>query len=54
MFLSDLENEYRIAQSEFGFCDEHLRELAANSIEASFLPPDQKLAALHRIEKESE
>jgi adenosine deaminase/aminodeoxyfutalosine deaminase len=52
MFLSDLESEYRLAQNEFGFNDEHLRELAANSIEASFLPAEQKVAALHRIEKE--
>ena len=53
MFLSDLEGEYQLAQNEFGFNDEHLRELAANSIEASFLPAEQKVAALHRIEKES-
>ena len=51
MFSSDLEGEYRLAQNEFGFNNEHLRELAANSIEASFLPPEQKVAALHRIEK---
>jgi len=52
MFLSDLESEYQLAQNEFGFSDEHLRELAANSIEASFLPAEQKVAMLHRIEKE--
>jgi adenosine deaminase/aminodeoxyfutalosine deaminase len=52
MFQSDLENEYQVAQNEFGFSSEHLRELAANSIEASFLPAEQKVAALHRIEKE--
>jgi aminodeoxyfutalosine deaminase len=51
MFLSDLESEYQLAQNEFGFSQEHLRELAANSIEASFLPPEEKVAALHRIEK---
>jgi aminodeoxyfutalosine deaminase len=51
MFESDLESEYRLAQSEFGFNDEHLREVAANSIEASFLPAEQKVALLHRIEK---
>lgn len=51
MFQSDLENEYQVAQNEFGFSSEHLRELAANSIEASFLPAEQKVAALHRIEK---
>jgi aminodeoxyfutalosine deaminase len=52
MFESDLESEYRLAQNEFGFSNEHLRELAANSIEASFLPAEQKIASLHRIEKE--
>ncbi|MBB6146934.1 adenosine deaminase/aminodeoxyfutalosine deaminase [Silvibacterium bohemicum] len=51
MFLSYLEDEYRIAQNEFGFSDEHLRELAANSIEASFLPAEQKIEYLRRIEK---
>lgn len=51
MFGSDLEDEYRIAQDDFGFSKEHLRELAANSIEASFLPPDRKVDLLHQIEK---
>ncbi|MBV8631190.1 MAG: adenosine deaminase [Silvibacterium sp.] len=50
MFGSDLVNEYRIAQDDFGFSNEHLRELAANSIEASFLPPDRKVDLLHHIE----
>ncbi|HEX3472194.1 MAG TPA: adenosine deaminase [Silvibacterium sp.] len=51
MFLSDLESEYRLAQDEFGFTNEHLRELAANSIEASFLPAERKVDLLRRIEK---
>jgi aminodeoxyfutalosine deaminase len=51
MFGSDLEGEYRIAQDEFGFTSEHLRELAANSIEASFMPPDRKVELLHQIEQ---
>ncbi len=51
MFESDLESEYRIAQNDFAFSDEHLRELAANSIEASFLPPERKVQLLHQIEK---
>ncbi|HTD56079.1 MAG TPA: adenosine deaminase [Silvibacterium sp.] len=51
MFGSDLENEYRIAQDDFGFSNDHLRELAANSIEASFLPPARKVELLHQIEK---
>ena len=50
MFESDLENEYRIAYLEFGFSAEHLRELAANSIEASFLPAERKVALLRRID----
>jgi aminodeoxyfutalosine deaminase len=53
MFLSDLEGEYQLAQDEFGFTDEHLRELAANSIEASFLPADRKVDLLRQIEKTS-
>jgi aminodeoxyfutalosine deaminase len=51
MFESDLEHEYALAQDEFNFTEEHLRELAANSIEASFLPPERKVALLHRIER---
>ncbi len=50
MFESDLESEYLLAQREFGFTVEHLRELAANSFEASFLPPDEKVKYLHRID----
>jgi aminodeoxyfutalosine deaminase len=51
MFESDLQNEYRLAQDAFGFTAEHLRELAANSIEASFLPALRKVALLHQIEQ---
>jgi aminodeoxyfutalosine deaminase len=50
MFGSNLEEEYRLAQSDFAFSNEHLRELAANSIEASFLPPQRKIDLLHQIE----
>jgi len=50
MFESDLENEYLLAQREFGFSVEHLRELAANSFEASFLPPEEKVKYLRRID----
>jgi len=28
-----------------------MRELAANSVEASFLPPERKLALLERVER---
>jgi adenosine deaminase/aminodeoxyfutalosine deaminase len=51
LFGSDLLGEYRIAEHEFQFTLEQLRELAANSIEASFLPPDRKVALLHAIEE---
>lgn len=50
MFGSDLEGEYRLAEEKFEFTEEHLRELAANSIEASFLSPEQKIRWLHQIE----
>jgi adenosine deaminase/aminodeoxyfutalosine deaminase len=50
MFESDLEAEYLLAQREFGFSKEHLRELAANSFEASFLPPEEKVKYLHRLD----
>lgn len=51
MFLSDLEDEYQLARDEFSFTAEHLRELAANSIEASFLPAERKVDLLRQIEK---
>jgi aminodeoxyfutalosine deaminase len=51
MFQSDLQDEYRLAHDSFGFTGEHLRELAANSIEASFLPATRKIALLHQIEQ---
>ena len=50
LFGSTLENEYRLGQEHFGFTREHLRELAANSIEASFLPGEEKVSLLRRIE----
>ncbi len=50
LFGSDLEGEYRIAVREFDFTREQLRELAANSIEASFLPPERKVSLLHQLE----
>ncbi len=51
MFSSDLEGEYRLAHEVFGFTEEHLRELAANSVEASFLPATRKVELLHQIEQ---
>jgi len=50
LFGSDLESEYRIAKDYFEFTGERLRELAANSIEASFLPAERKVEILRGIE----
>lgn len=46
LFGTTLAREYQLAQDTFGFTDEHLRELARNSIEASFLPAEKKLELL--------
>ncbi len=46
MFGTLLAREYQIAQDVFGFTNDHLRELARNSFEASFLPPERKLEFL--------
>jgi aminodeoxyfutalosine deaminase len=46
LFGTTLAREYQLAQETFGFTDEHLRELARNSFEASFLPADKKLELL--------
>lgn len=50
MFGTTLTREYELAQSEFGFTDEHLRELARNSFEASFLPAEKKVAFLNFLD----
>jgi aminodeoxyfutalosine deaminase len=47
MFATSLSREYQLAQEAFGFTDEHLRELARNSFEASFLPAEKKLEFLN-------
>jgi adenosine deaminase/aminodeoxyfutalosine deaminase len=47
MFRTSLSREYQLAQQLFGFNDEHLRELARNSFEASFLPAEKKLTFLN-------
>jgi aminodeoxyfutalosine deaminase len=47
MFGTSLNREYQLAQETFGFTDEHLRELARNSFEASFLPAEKKLGFLN-------
>jgi aminodeoxyfutalosine deaminase len=51
LFGSDLCAEYYLAHTEFHLTLEHLRELAGNSIEASFLPPGKKLELLQRVEQ---
>lgn len=50
MFHTSLNQEYQLAQDTFGFTDEHLRELARNSFEASFLPAEQKLRFLNLLD----
>jgi adenosine deaminase/aminodeoxyfutalosine deaminase len=50
MFQTSLNKEYEIARQEFEFSDEQLRELARNSIEASFLPVEKKLKFLSQID----
>lgn len=49
MFATDLLGEFRIAHDEFELNLEQLREIASNSIEASFLPPERKIALLRRL-----
>ncbi|HEV2396470.1 MAG TPA: adenosine deaminase [Candidatus Sulfotelmatobacter sp.] len=46
LFGTTLAREYQLAQDNFGFTDEHLRELARNSFEASFLPAEKKIELL--------
>ena len=50
MFASDLEHEYRLGMRHFELTREHLRELAANSLEASFLPAERKVEWLRKLE----
>jgi adenosine deaminase/aminodeoxyfutalosine deaminase len=47
MFRTSLVEEYVLVQEAFGFTDEHLRELARNSFEASFLPAEKKIEFLN-------
>ena len=49
-FGSDLANEFLLAHTEQGFTRKELRQLAANSIQASFLPEADKAPWLSRIE----
>ena len=51
MFGSNLLEEYILANTHYGFTLDQLRELSANAVEASFLPPTRKLALLAQIEQ---
>ena len=42
LFGTSLAREYQLAQETFGFTDEHLRELARNSFEASSCRPRKR------------
>jgi len=53
MFSASLNREYQLAQDAFGFTDEHLRELARNSFEASFLPAEKKLEFLNLLDAQA-
>jgi adenosine deaminase/aminodeoxyfutalosine deaminase len=50
-FGANLLDEYLLVHREFEFSLDQMRELAANSIEASFLPPERKLALLEEVER---
>ena len=51
MFGSHLLDEYILVHEKFGFTLEQMRELAANSVEASFLGPERKLKLLGLVEQ---
>jgi aminodeoxyfutalosine deaminase len=51
-FGSDVANEYLLAHTTQGFTREELRQLASNSIRASFLPESAKTAWLTQIDSE--
>ena len=50
MFGADLLDEYETVQREFEFTNEQMREFAANSVEASFLPAEKKVGLLRKVE----
>jgi aminodeoxyfutalosine deaminase len=50
-FGATLLDEYLLAHQQLGFTLDQLRELAANSIEASFLDPMRKLSLLSEVEQ---
>jgi adenosine deaminase/aminodeoxyfutalosine deaminase len=51
MFGSNLLEEYILTQRLYKFSLDQMRELAANSVEASFLGPERKLKLLAQIEQ---
>jgi aminodeoxyfutalosine deaminase len=51
MFRTSLAREYALAQAAFELTDEHLRELARNSFEASFLPAEKKIEFFARLDR---
>ncbi|MEO6924135.1 MAG: adenosine deaminase, partial [Bryocella sp.] len=50
-FGANLLDEYVLAHEQFEFSLEQMRELAANSVEASFLSPERKIALLRQVEQ---
>jgi len=50
MFQTSLAREYQLAHEAFGFTEDQLRELARNSFEASWLPPEKKLEMLAKVD----
>ena len=50
MFGSNLLEEYVLVHERYKFSFDQMRELAANAVEASFLPPERKLSLLRRVE----
>ncbi len=50
MFHTSLAREYQLAQEAFGFTNDELRHLAANSFRASFLPEEEKQAWLKKLD----
>ncbi len=50
-FGANLLDEYLLVHREFELSLEQMRELAANSVEASFLAPERKLALLRDVER---
>jgi adenosine deaminase/aminodeoxyfutalosine deaminase len=49
MFQTTLVHEYELAQDAFGFTNEELQQLAANSFRASWLPEERKRELLKLI-----